>query len=202
MKTAIVTLRFGERPYFDVSGPQLERYAKRHGYALHVADGSKLEDDGRDQRWAKVPAMLAALDAGADLVLYLDADCVLVDEAQPVTALLPELGDADLLVGRDSRHHANTGALLATPAARDILRAWNAVPDHHPETRTTWPVDELGFNAYVWPRPEFYFRIAAPPRVHGELADLVNGSFVRHCMNGTPEQKKTRMLVEMEARKR
>lgn len=199
MTTAIVTLRFGSRPYFEVSGPQLQRYAARHGYALHVADGSGLPDD-RDRRWAKVPAMLAALDAGAELVLYVDADCVLVDEAQPVAVLLGLLGDADLLVGRDHKHNANTGVMLATAAARDILEAWHAVPDQHPLSRNTWPVDELGFNAHVWPRPEFYTRISAPRREAGQLSDLVHGAFVRHCMNGTAEQKKTRMLVELAKR--
>ena len=195
MRVALVTLRFGERPYFDVSGPQFERYAKRHGYALHVADGSGLPDD-RDRRWAKVPALLHALET-ADLALYLDADCVLVDEAQPATHLLELLSDADLLVGRDSYWNANTGVMLATPGARDLLELWHAVPTLHPETANTWPVDELGFNRHVWPIPEHYFRIAAPLRVVGTPTDLVTGPFVRHCMNGTPEQKRTRMLIEL-----
>ena len=194
---AIVTLRFGERPYFAVSAEQLERYAKRHGYLLHVADGSGLPDS-RDRRWAKVPALAAALGAGAELALYLDADCVLMNEATPLEALAFVLGDADLLVGRDAKWNANTGAMLARRAAADILETWAKVPQHDPETAHKWPVDELAFNR--WILPSFHERIACPLRVAGGPSDLVNGPFVRHLMNGTPEQKKTRMLVELARR--
>jgi hypothetical protein len=191
---ALVTLRFGERPYFEISREQLERYAKRHGYVLHVADGSGLPD-ARDRRWAKVPALAAVLGAGAELALYLDADCVLVDEAAPVHALEFVLGSADLLVGRDASWNANTGVMLARPAAADILEAWHNVPDYDAETRHQWPVDELAFNRWILPR--FGVRIASPRRVAGGPTDLVNGPFVRHCMNGTPEQKRARMLREL-----
>jgi hypothetical protein len=191
---AIVTLRFGERPYFAISAEQLERYARRHGYALHVADGSGLPDK-RDRRWAKVPALAAVLGAGAELALYLDADCVLMNEATPLDALAFVLGGADLLVGRDASWNANTGVMLARPAAADILEAWHRVPEDDPETAHKWPVDELAFNRWILHR--FGERIASPRRVHGQATDLVNGPFVRHCMNGTPEQKRTRMLLEL-----
>lgn len=191
MTTALVTLRFGERPYFDVSRPQLERYAARHGYALHVADGSGLPDE-RDRRWAKVPALRRALES-AELALYLDADCVLVDESQPVTELAGLLGGHDLLVGRDSYWNANTGVVLARSGARDILEAWDRVPVEDTATANKWPVDELGFNRYVLPR--FLERIACPVRVPGAPTDLVTGPFVKHCANGTPEQKRARMAA-------
>ncbi len=192
---AVVTLRFGDRPYFAVSAEQLERYAKRHGYVLHVADGSGLPDD-RDQRWAKVPALAAVLGAGAELALYVDADCVLVDEAAPLDSLAFVLGGADLLVGRDASWNANTGVMLARPAAADILEAWHNVPTFDAETAHKWPVDELGFNRWILPR--FAERIASPRRVHGTATDLVNGPFVRHCMNGSPDEKRARMLAEMQ----
>lgn len=193
---AIVTLRFGDRPYFAISAEQLERYAKRHGYVLHVADGSGLPDS-RDRRWAKVPALAAVLGAGAELALYVDADCVLVDEAAPLDSLAFVLGGADLLVGRDASWNANTGVMLARPAAADILEEWHRVPELDAETKHKWPVDELAFNRWILPR--FGARIASPRRLHGGPTDLVNGPFVRHCMNGSPEQKRARMLLELSA---
>jgi len=191
---ALVTLRFGSRPYFDVSGPQLDRYAARHGYVLHVSDGSGLPDD-RDRRWAKVPALLQALGAGAQLVLYLDADCVILDESQPVTNLSVPLAGRDLLVGRDSHWNANTGVMLATARARDILEAWHRVPTHDPETASRWPVDELGFNRHVL--PAFKERISVPARVVGTPTDLVTGPWIRHLMNGTPAEKRARMQAAL-----
>ncbi|HEX5864891.1 MAG TPA: hypothetical protein VF014_11675 [Casimicrobiaceae bacterium] len=194
---ALVTLRFGARAYFELSQAQYERYAAHHGYALHVGNGAGLPDE-RDRRWGKVPALLAALEAGADLVLYLDADCVLVDESLPLTELVPLLDGRDLLVGRDSWWNANTGAMLVTPKARDILEAWHAVPLHDAETAHTWPVDELGFNRHILPR--FADRISCPRRVVGTPTDLVTGPFVRHCMNGSEAQKRATMLAALSPR--
>lgn len=190
---AIVTLRFGSRPYFEISARQLERYAASHGYALHVADGSRVNN--RDPRWAKVPAMIDALESGAELALYLDADCVLLDESRPVQSLLPLLGERDLLVGRDSYWHANTGVMLASARAVDVLQAWHGVPFVDPETAHTWPVDELGFNRHILTR--FGHRIACPVRCPGLETDLISGPFVRHFANGTPESKAERMRAHV-----
>jgi hypothetical protein len=186
----IVTLRFGSKPYFEISARQLERYAARHGYALSVVDGSEVSDD-RDLRWAKVPAVVQALSSGADLALYLDADCLVADESRTIESLLPLLGTRDLLVGRDSYWNANTGVMLATSRAVDILSAWQNVPLSDPETAHTWPVDELGFNRHVWPR--FGSRIACHVRRPGTETDLIDGPFVKHFANGSPEQKAQRM---------
>jgi hypothetical protein len=184
MKTAVVSLQFGERDYFAVSRAALERFCFFHGYALTIDPGASFAD-GRDRRWSKVGAMLDAL-ATADRVLYLDGDALPVNPTRSLSELDGLLGGASMLVGEDSPGHANTGVVLALRSAVDVLEHWCSVPDHHPETRRTWPVDELGFNSYTL--PAFRSRIATC-RGAGSDADFLRGSFFHHFCNGTQSRK-------------
>jgi hypothetical protein len=185
VKTAVVTLHFGEREYFATHRNALEAYCHFHGYKLRVDTGEVFRD-GRDLRWSKVGAIISAFMTGVDRVLYLDGDALPVNPTRPVSVLEGLLGDADLLVGQDPHGKANTGALLARRSSADILAHWHAVPDHEPETRNTWPVDELGFNDHTL--PAFRSRIALC-RGQGTDADFLRGTFVHHFCNGTPSRK-------------
>ncbi len=185
MKTTVVTLQFGDRPYFEASRTGLARYCERHGYELVISPGEHWADQ-RDMRWSKVGAIIAQLET-AERVLYLDADALPFDLDRPVSVLEPLLGDCDLLLGEDAAGHANTGVMLARPSALAILQHWEQVAERYPETATTWPVDELGFNAYTL--PAYRSRIALPRRVAGLDSDFLGGSFVRHFCNGSPVQK-------------
>lgn len=184
MKTAVVSLQFGEREYFAVSRTALERFCAYQGYALVIDSGATFAD-GRDQRWSKVGAMLDAL-ATYERVLYLDADALPVNHRRSINELASLLGSACLLVGEDSPGHANTGVMVARRSAVDVLEHWASVPEQHPETRSTWPVDELGFNQYTL--PAFRSRIATC-RGAGTDADFLRGSFFNHFCNGTAARK-------------
>jgi hypothetical protein len=188
-RLSVVTLQFGSREYFDASREALKRYAFFHGYAFVVSPGQAYAD-GRDLRWSKVDAVLTAL-VVSDLVLYLDADSLPVSPTRPVSVLESMMGRADMLLGEDSPGHANTGVMLFRRGAVDVLEHWRRVPDEHPETRQTWPVDELGFNKYTLPR--FRARVALPRREPGLDTDFLRGSFVRHFCNGTASEKATRV---------
>lgn len=184
---AVVSLQFGEKSYFELSARLLAQYCSKHGYELAIGDGGL--NEGRDRRWGKLALVAEAL-RSFDLVLYLDADCV-VNQETPLAELLPLLGACDMLLGRDSHWNANTGAMLFRPESRDIVTAWDAVSTQHPETAHTWPVDELAFNRHVL--PAFGERIACPRRVVGTLTDFVQGPFVRHFMNGDESSKMASM---------
>jgi hypothetical protein len=184
MKTAVVSLQFGERDYFAVSRAALERFCFFHGYRLIIDPGATFAD-GRDRRWSKVGAMLEAL-ATADRVLYLDADALPVSPTRPLSELDGLLGAADLLVGEDHPGHANTGVMLARRSAVDVLEHWCSVPEQHPETRSTWPVDELGFNSYTL--PAFRSRVALCRGSRSD-SDFLRGSFFHHFCNGSAARK-------------
>jgi hypothetical protein len=186
MTTAVVTLQFGpEREYFAIGRAALRKFCALHGYELRVSPGINYPD-GRDGRWAKVDALWSAL-RDHELALYLDADSLPVNPKRPVSDLEPYMMAADLLVGEDTRGHANTGVMLVRRAALDILEHWASVPNQHPETARTWPVDELGFNLYTL--PAFRDRIAFPPRLARPETDFLRGSWVHHFCNGTSAGK-------------
>ncbi len=176
MTTAVVSLQFGERPYFAVSRRALVTSSRRRA------------------RWAKVDAIMAALERH-ERVLYLDADALPVDPSRPVTELDGMLAGCDMLVGLDSLTHANTGVMLVERSALDVLEHWRRVPEQRPETKQTWPVDELAFNLYTL--PAFRSRVALC-RGAGTDADLIRGSFAHHYCNGTPAQK-TALLTALVA---
>ncbi len=189
MRTTVVTLQFGSRAYFDVSLMALKRYTSTHDYGLKVAgDGTLLS--GADRRWLKVTAILEET-LRSNLVLYMDADSMIVDPSRPVRDLEPLLGDRDVLVGEDFPGYANTGVMLFRAEASDIVREWEAMPVSRPETANTWPLDEMAFNKYV--RHAHGQRISIPKRVPGADSDFLYGSFVHHYPNGTEDRKKARL---------
>ncbi len=65
------------RPLLSYTLPTFQEYARRHGYRVVVAD---LDADGpsvaREARFAKLGFMRAQLQAGADLVLWVDVDAI------------------------------------------------------------------------------------------------------------------------------
>jgi hypothetical protein len=137
--------------------------------------------------------MLEALET-CEVVLYLDADAVIVDPSRKVEKLLPLLGSCDLLAARDSSWNVNTGVMLARQAARELLRSWDALPLAYPELGHTWPLDELAFNRHIVNTPGLGDRVAVTPLVRGSVGDFMGGSYIQHFCNGDEQQKLSRML--------
>ena len=179
----VCTLQFGERDYFTESNRFGEAYCARHGYSWHVLPGVECPD-GRDLRWSKVPGVMKTLCmSNTDFVFYLDADAVVVNQANTLDRLVTALGDKDLLIGEDTPGHINAGVWLVRPRAIDILDAWQNTPLLDPTLCHRWPVDEAGFNEII--HPLFNERIAVKTR---QELNLVNG-FVHHQMTGSPKSK-------------
>ena len=63
-------------PLLEVSLPTLEAYAWRHGWELVI--DTKDRTDGRPASWGKIP-LIAELLGRHDLVMWVDADTVIVD---------------------------------------------------------------------------------------------------------------------------
>jgi hypothetical protein len=78
-RRVICTIAHGpHRALFDVTGPPLERYAARHGYELVVMHDRLAPS--RPVAWDKVP-LLHTLCTDYDLVCWVDADALVVDDA-------------------------------------------------------------------------------------------------------------------------
>jgi hypothetical protein len=185
----ILTLQFGARDYFEVSGNLLREYARRHDYGFTISKGQTFLDS-RDLRWSKVPAIINALESSAR-VLYMDADAVITNPSRSLEAMEDLLGDSAMLLGEDFQRWANTGIMYFTQRALPILKEWNRIPVRHPETANEWPVDELGFNRYILPKYESI--IALPKRVDRTDSDFIHGSFFHHFANGTHDEKDARI---------
>ena len=64
----------------EISRPTFAAYAERHGYELITSTEA---DPRRPPAWAKVPMLREAL-AAYDLVLWIDADAVIVDGTRDI----------------------------------------------------------------------------------------------------------------------
>lgn len=128
---ALVTLATGtHREYLDIALPSFRVFAKRHGYKI-------LQPElvcSRPVSWWKVPALAAALDAGYEQVLWVDADVVIVDPSDDLDA--PEDAWQALV-----EHHTgdgfvpNCGVWMVRPPMRAWLdRLWGMA--HH--THSGW----------------------------------------------------------------
>jgi len=101
---------------FDVTGPALERYAGRHGYELVVAH--ERLSRGRPPAWDKI-VMLHSLVARHDLVVWIDADALVLDHAPDIADVVAPNRFLHLVEHRTSRGRVpNTGVLALQGGAR------------------------------------------------------------------------------------
>jgi hypothetical protein len=88
----------------------IEPYAQRHGYELHLR--TQTPDCGRPAPWAKIQ-ILRQLVASYELVIWLDADLVIVDPREDIA---DELSKDKLLYLVEHRHRnwrmPNTGVMM------------------------------------------------------------------------------------------
>jgi hypothetical protein len=130
-----------------VSEPTFRAYGDRHGYEVVT---STQADSTRPPAWAKVPMIRAALD-DHDLVLWIDADAVIVDDSQDIAAALaPDAQLALVQHPRDDGLVPNTGVMLwrSGEFARELLdRMWASKRFiHHPWWENAALLDALGYD--------------------------------------------------------
>jgi hypothetical protein len=109
----IVTIGRGDHGrLLDVTLPTFERYATQHGWEVCVADAWP----GVEPVWSKVWRIREAIE-DADLVLWLDADCAILDDA-------PDLADElDADAFQALAHDGRTGLSAALWMVRHEERA-------------------------------------------------------------------------------
>lgn len=119
-KTAVVTACFGPAGrYGALTEAAARAYCARHGYAfVPLKDFS----GGLPPAWGRLSAALEALRAGAALVLWLDADALILNPEVKAEALLPAGTDIGLAADLDG---LRAGAMLfrAGDFARAVLEA-------------------------------------------------------------------------------
>jgi hypothetical protein len=181
-----------------VSEPTFRDYAARHGYELIT---SSEVDPQRPPAWAKVPLLRETLDR-FDLVLWIDADAVIVDASLDIaTELAPETQFGLVRHGEVP----NTGVMVwrSGDFARSLLDAtWsNTRFLNHPWWENAALLDALGYDVprfsrleRIWRRPR-----RPPPAVPGVqfLPPEWNWSYldrppnprIMHCLGVPVEQR-------------
>jgi hypothetical protein len=129
-----------------LSEPTFRAYAERHGYELVT---STERDPRRPPAWAKVPRLRELLET-FELVLWIDADAVIVDDRKDIAdELQPERQLAVVQHSYQNQLVPNTGVMLlrAGPFARALLdRMWDATSlIDHPWWDNAAFVDALGY---------------------------------------------------------
>jgi hypothetical protein len=104
MKKAIVSLGSGPQSrLLRIASRSFRRYASRHGYELELH--TDVADPTRPAPWSKV-ALLRRLAATHDVIVWLDADLVIVDESVDIAS---ELEDGRFLYLVE--HHTSAGRM-------------------------------------------------------------------------------------------
>ncbi len=107
----------------DLTLPTFERYSKRHGYDLVIAD---CRPEGRPPSWGKIPALLDAL-AEYDAALWLDCDVAIVRGAVDLASSVPKSAMQAITCHRTSEGDVpNCGVWFVRQSARGFLaEVWN-----------------------------------------------------------------------------
>lgn len=124
MTKALLTFGVGDQAeLLALTRPAMERYAARHGYDFLVAPCGP---QGRPPSWGKVPALQSAL-RDHDEVLWIDADCLVVDDSEDLAAEVPPEAWQALRFERNWRGDVvpNCGVwLLRRPMLPVLTEAW------------------------------------------------------------------------------
>lgn len=148
MTVTIATGYDGECFYWDIVSENLRQYAQMHGYTLSTRFGAWEESlEGRHPYWRKQQQMTLLLPT-TDWLLWLDADCMVMDMARSLEHLLAF--GRDLVVTEDTDGVQAGGILLKNSRwSRWFLgRWWNhgfQVPAGWPHTWVSdnWVLVEL-----------------------------------------------------------
>lgn len=126
MSRALASLGVGPaEELLDLATPSFALYAERHDYELVLE--RRLRAPERPAPWSKIP-LLRELLRVHDLVLWIDADAVVVDPSEDIAAGADPGAALHLVEHRlGPRRVPSTGVLLVSPAADPFLaEAWTA----------------------------------------------------------------------------
>jgi hypothetical protein len=130
-----------------ISEPTFRAYADRHGYRLLAS--TEGDARGRPPAWAKVPMLQEALKT-FDLVLWIDADAVIVDPRADIASELSDDAQLALVEHRfQNQRVPNTGVMVlrAGGFCRSLLETvWDATEFvEHPWWDNAAFADALGY---------------------------------------------------------
>ena len=153
------------------------RYAARNGYHYTLVR-RPFGLTVRDSVWLKIPLLEAALNAGWDWVLFVDADCELREIAPPVSSV--DCHDASVFLARGFSGNVNSGVIIAknTSGGADFFaRVWQAADTQVPE-------QDWGENGHVIHFAKNFRGLSILDRRWNNNSDPQLADFIRHYSAG------------------
>lgn len=86
MNKLILTLAHGE-PYermLEITYPYMHKYGLKHGYTVSKVNPNVIIDKDRHPSWWKLEAILRGALCSADIILWLDADVLIIDNTHDI----------------------------------------------------------------------------------------------------------------------
>ena len=104
MKIGVITLHYGDLPYFPYSAHLIRSYCARHGYDFIIGNLDQPPLADRNPNWYKVRRVADCL-ARYDFVVYIDADAWFFDRERRIEKLIADHMDDHtlLLFGNGSK---------------------------------------------------------------------------------------------------
>lgn len=210
MSRTVVLCSIGTGPHrelLDITRPSFERWAHRQGYDLDLRESSPTPE--RPASWGKVRVIAERL-ATHDVVIWLDADTVVVDAGHDMAALVDRRRPLALVAHEyHDQTVPNMGvfALRSTRFARRLVRHLWAMDQylHHKWWENAALLDLLGYDVSTEP-----IRRTRSTRLHRRIAvlDVAWNSIdlhasadpiVKHYPGLSNDERRRRMLDDVAA---
>ena len=197
MHIKILQFMYGEFEYFTLNEKINRAYCVRHGYE-YLIDREKPRTD-RHIHWHKAAVCSTHL-LDCDYMLYLDADAFFyAHELSVEKHCFPLLGDKKILLANDTAHAAlqwnahlpNTGVILMRNEllTRQMMEEWNRSSDDDEEIRSVWPLEQLGFWKYIFPKYFDDIEVLQDYYLFGGVCGL----YIRHLMLMNSDERTRQM---------
>lgn len=93
----------------DLTRPIHKSYCERYRFEYWSVFADGMRD--RSPHWNKISLMASAMEKGARYILWLDADCLIVDHSVNLLNGVPQEGDIGMVVHKLEPRHFNSGAI-------------------------------------------------------------------------------------------
>jgi hypothetical protein len=176
MKIAVITFLVGPdyKRWMEPGLASKREWCKKQGYDFHCG-GDSIWDRSRPIPWSKLLYLQQFL-KDYDYLFVSDADVLITNpDIKIEDAILPQLGDKDLLWTMDACDHLNSGNMLLRCSAREWLKeyfaeVWNQEDLIHHTRHVATCKDHWLFNAYLFGPTG---KAIDPPRRLWQTGDLL-----------------------------
>jgi len=153
-KRVIATVSIGQHgDLFTLARPNLEAYAKLHGY--EISNCGESLDDTRPPAWTKVLHIINLMESYKE-ILWIDSDAIVLDETEDISSIVDKDSDLGWVYHEyDNQSHPNSGVMFirvnSSTERLFKLASEQRDLDHHPWWDQAALMRVLGLESSLWP---------------------------------------------------